>query len=57
MKYTDIEYLNVEPNDIYSNLTEKVINKCFETENLTDKNILFLQHQSIYKHIIKNIGI
>ena len=39
MKYTDIEYLNVEPNDIYSNLTEKVINKCFETENLTDKNI------------------
>ena len=24
MKYADIEYLNVEPNDMYSNLTEKV---------------------------------
>ena len=60
MKYTDIEYLNVEPNDMYSDLTEKVINKCFETETLVDKNItisIFLQHQSIYKHIIKNIGI
>ena len=39
MKYTDIEYLNVEPNDMYSDLTEKVINKCFETETLVDKNI------------------
>ena len=39
MKYADIEYLNVEPNDMYSNLTEKVINKCFETEHLLDKNI------------------
>ena len=39
MKYTDIEYLNVEPNNMYSTLTEKVINKCFETENLLDKNI------------------
>ena len=39
MKYTDIEYLNVEPNERYSNLTEKVINKCFEVEDLLDKNI------------------
>ncbi len=39
MKYADIEYLNVEPNNMYSNLTEKVINKCFETEQLLDKNI------------------
>ena len=39
MKYTNIEYLNVEPNNMYSTLTEKVINKCFETENLLDKNI------------------
>ena len=39
MKYTDIEYLNVEPNNIYSELTEKVIDKCFETENLIAKNI------------------
>lgn len=39
MKYTDIEYLNVEPNEMYSNLTEKVINKCFEVEDLLDKNI------------------
>ena len=39
MKYTDIEYLNVEPNDMYSDLTEKVINKCFETETLVDINI------------------
>ena len=39
MKYADIEYLNVEPNDMYSNLTEKVINKCFETEHLLNKNI------------------
>lgn len=39
MKYTDIEYLNVEPNEMYSNLTEKVINKCLEVEDLLDKNI------------------
>lgn len=39
MKYTEIEYLNVEPNEMYSNLTEKVINKCFEVEDLLDKNI------------------
>ena len=39
MKYADIEYLNVEPNNMYSNLTEKVINKCFETEQLLNKNI------------------
>ena len=39
MKYTDIEYLNVEPNEMYSNLTEKVINKCFEVEDLLDKHI------------------
>lgn len=39
MKYADIEFLNVEPNNMYSNLTEKVINKCFEIENLLDKNI------------------
>ena len=39
MKYADIEYLNVEPNNMYSNLTETVIDKCFETENLVDKNI------------------
>ena len=39
MKCTEIEYLNVEPNEMYSNLTEKVINKCFEVEDLLDKNI------------------
>lgn len=39
MKYTDIEYLNVEPNEMYYNLTEKVINKCLEVEDLLDKNI------------------
>lgn len=39
MKYADIEFLNVEPNNMYSNLTEKVINKCFEIEKLLDKNI------------------
>ncbi len=39
MKCTEIEYLNVEPNDMYSELTEKVVKKCFETENLLDKNI------------------
>lgn len=39
MKCTEIEYLNVEPNKMYSELTEKVLKKCFETENLLDKNI------------------
>lgn len=39
MKYAEIEFLNVEPNKMYSELTEKVINKCFEVENLLDKNI------------------
>ena len=39
MKCTEIEYLNVEPNEMYSELTEKVLKKCFETENLLDKNI------------------
>ena len=39
MKCTEIEYLNVEPNEMYSELTEKVLKKCFEIENLLDKNI------------------
>lgn len=39
MKCTEIEYLNVKPNEMYSELTEKVLKKCFETENLLDKNI------------------
>ena len=39
MKCTEIEYLNVEPNEMYSELTEKVLKKCFETDNLLDKNI------------------
>ncbi len=39
MKYADIEFLNVEPNEMYSTLTQRVINKCFETEDLLDKNI------------------
>ena len=39
MKCTEIEYLNVEPNEMYSELTEKVLKKCFETEHLLNKNI------------------
>ena len=39
MKCTEIEYLNVKPNEMYSELAEKVLKKCFETENLLDKNI------------------
>lgn len=39
MKYAEIEFLNVEPNKMYLELTEKVINTCFEKENLLDKNI------------------
>lgn len=39
MKCTEIEYLNVKPNEMYSDLTEKVLKKCFETEDLLDKNI------------------
>ena len=38
MKYTDIEYLNVEPNNMYSTLTEKVINKQHREEY---ENIFF----------------
>lgn len=30
----DIEYLNVEPNEKYEEIVSKVLNKCFEEENL-----------------------
>ena len=30
----DIEYLNVEPNEKYEEIISKVLNKCFEEENL-----------------------
>ena len=39
MKYTQIEYLNLEPDNTYEKLINTVIEKCFEVENLKDKNL------------------
>ena len=35
----DIEYLNVEPNEKYEEIISKVLNKCFEEENLPQNNV------------------
>lgn len=34
-----IEYLDIEENDNYSSLIEKVVQECFETENLLNTNL------------------
>ncbi len=35
----DIEYLNVEPNEKYEEIISKVLNKCFEEENLRQNKL------------------
>ena len=35
----DIEYLNVEPNEKYKEIISKVLNKCFEEENLPQNKL------------------
>lgn len=39
MKYTQIEYLNIEPDNTYEELINTVITKCFDVEGLKDKNL------------------
>jgi probable rRNA maturation factor len=39
MEYAEIEFLDVEENKKYIELIEKVVKKCFEVENLFQKNL------------------
>ncbi len=39
MEVAQIEFLDIEENEEYSKLIEKVASKCFEVENLKDKNL------------------
>lgn len=39
MEVAQIEFLDIEENKEYSKLIEKVASKCFEVENLKDKNL------------------
>ena len=38
-KYYEIVYLEIEENDKYEKIIDKVIKKCFETENLIQSNL------------------
>ena len=38
-KYYEIVYLEIEENDKYEKIIDKVIQKCFETENLIQSNL------------------
>ena len=49
----DIEYLNVEPNEKYEEIISKVLNKCFEEENLPQNKLSV----SIMLTDLKNIRI
>lgn len=53
MKIYDIEYLDIEENKEYENVVEKVLNKCFEVENLLSSNlyigIMFTNPENIRK--------
>ena len=37
MKYIEVEFLNIEQNEEYINLAEKVLKECFNEEKLDDK--------------------
>lgn len=39
MSFAEIEYINLEENKDYEKTINQVIDKCFETENLQDKNL------------------
>ena len=52
MKYIETEFLDIEENQNYINLAEKVIKKCFEEENLSEKlyiNIILTNPENIKK--------
>lgn len=39
MNFAEVEYINLEEKKEYIKIINQVINECFETENLTDKNL------------------
>ena len=39
MNISQIEFLDIEENEKYCKIIEKVVNKCFEVENLKEKNV------------------
>ena len=39
MSFVEIEFVDIEENKEYEKLIEKVVEKCFEIENLKDKNL------------------
>ena len=50
MKYIETEFLDIEENEEYVNLAEKVIRKCFEEESLGEKlyiNIILTNQENI----------
>ena len=52
MKYIETEFLDVEQNEEYVELAEKVIKRCFEEENLGEKlyiNIILTNPENIRK--------
>ena len=53
MKIYDIEYLDIEENNEYEEIVDKVLSKCFEVENLLSSNlyigIMFTNPENIRK--------
>lgn len=39
MNFAEVEYINLEEKKEYIKIINQVINECFETESLTDKNL------------------
>ena len=39
MEFAEIEFLDIDENDEYINTIQRVVNKCFEIENLQDSNL------------------
>ena len=39
MEFSEIEFLDINANEEYINLIKKVVNKCFEVENLQNSNL------------------
>ena len=39
MEFAEIEFLDIDENEEYIKLIQKVVNKCFEVENLQDSNL------------------
>lgn len=52
MKYIEVDFLEIDKNEEYINLAEKVIKKCFEEEKISDKlyiNIILTNPENIRK--------